>query len=110
MRNEMDLMPCPFCGDTNNLRTGLIDVICQNCWAIGPTSDEPVKAWNKRITAQPGNGKRTSCPFCGGRRTKLCDDEELFFVSCSRCEAQGPGAGSHTEAEIIWNQRGESQV
>lgn len=101
-----DLSPCPFCGTSDKLRAASKDITCYNCWAIGPTSSRPIEAWNKRITAKPGKSSRVPCPFCGGRRMKLCEDVELFFVSCPLCGARGPGTESKAEAETAWNWRG----
>lgn len=50
------------------------------------------------------------CPFCGGRPELVAgerynDDEQLHFVRCLQCAAEGPWAKSAGGARRWWNKR-----
>lgn len=61
-----ELLPCPFCGDTNRLEIGSLGVQCMNCSAVGPGFHKhtAVESWNKRAAHEPRAGRLTKCPFC----------------------------------------------
>ncbi len=48
------------------------------------------------------------CPFCGGRETSVCERDNLHFVMCDNCTAEGPameGVQSRLDAAKEWNRR-----
>jgi len=59
-KKTIKVKPCPFCSDESNgkidvksFASGKYQVVCGNCGAIGPVSDEPEKSldmWNARTT------------------------------------------------------------
>ena len=54
------LMPCPFCGRTDNLNWQPSWVCCDGCGALGPAvrfSGAAIAAWNRRVAppASPSN-------------------------------------------------------
>lgn len=59
MENKIELLPCPFCGDSN-VRVYIKGVdrvkygaCCENCDARAgrkPTKKEAAEAWNRRVT------------------------------------------------------------
>ena len=49
---EKLILPCPFCGEEQNLKDCICFVHCMNCGADGPFKGDSIgglKAWNKRV-------------------------------------------------------------
>lgn len=45
-----DILPCPFCGTTDDLQPSSSDVACYKCGANGPVCDsmeEAIDEWNR---------------------------------------------------------------
>ena len=56
----------------------------------------------KRKEARPTHHR---CPFCGGDSTSVLrlPSNEIYWVQCDVCHAQGPRADSHEQAVKRWN-------
>lgn len=62
---------------------------------------------------QPGSADLLPCPFCGGREAGICERDNLHFVMCDNCTAEGPameGVESRLNAAAEWNRRASSAV
>lgn len=48
-----------------------------------------------------------ACPFCGGGNTEPLPVGliSIFEVTCLRCYARGPKAGTRVDAILLWNSR-----
>lgn len=49
-----------------------------------------------------------ACPFCGSREASVCERDNLHFVMCDNCTAEGPameGVQSRLDAAKEWNRR-----
>jgi Lar family restriction alleviation protein len=44
------------------------------------------------------------CPFCGSDETRL-NETYSHWVSCDRCQSEGPGEDTQPEAIAAWNRR-----
>lgn len=72
MSDKTELLPCPFCGGTNLVKSPWIE--CDNCGAMGPSPrdcDNYSGEWNRRpsLAQQPAAVVQepvACCPYCGG--------------------------------------------
>ena len=72
--NHVDLKPCPFCSNTDNLEAiGSVPPIyfikCYSCHAMGPIRESEtlaVKAWNKRTPPGSYREARGAIPWQPG--------------------------------------------
>jgi Lar family restriction alleviation protein len=50
-----------------------------------------------------------NCPFCDEREVYwdevIIDGEQIHFLTCPNCEAQGPTGADHAEVIEKWNRR-----
>jgi Lar family restriction alleviation protein len=54
----VELLPCPFCGKSDNVACASTFVECANCGGLGPDGPDPndaIAAWNRRATPARSN-------------------------------------------------------
>tara|TARA_R100001163_G_C5068474_1_gene208868 strand:+ start:12072 stop:12347 length:276 start_codon:yes stop_codon:yes gene_type:complete len=61
--------------------------------------DEPPTS----INPEPQGTK--PCPFCGHFFPQLLESDDLCWISCIECDADGPPKPTVTEAQRAWNTR-----
>ena len=51
-----------------------------------------------------------NCPFCGSNDTRLSEPNEggYLWITCNKCEANGPFGATEEEAKRYWNGRTDS--